>query len=83
MPEGALTHRTQTLLHNGSGAHAQTLASLPWAGPRLLESARAFVQASAVPLYDFDLAFNYWNWIYQFELYGHDHDARRLVWIQT
>lgn len=57
--------------------HADTIAQTPWAGGTLLETARAYVGASAVPLYDFDLAFNYWNWIYQFGLYGQNH---ALAW---
>ena len=53
--------------------HAETLASAEWADAVLLETAQAALQAAPVPYYDFDLAFNYWNWIYQFGLYGHDH----------
>ncbi len=57
--------------------HAQTLAALSWAGAVLLATAKAEVAAARAPLFDFDLAFNYWNWLYQFALYGRGH---ALAW---
>ncbi len=50
--------------------HAQTLASVPWAGQVLLATAKAEVATTRESLFDFDLAFNYWNWVYQIALYG-------------
>ena len=57
--------------------HSATLASLPWASKILMETARGHIATASTRLYDFDLAFNYWNWIYQFALYGEDYD---LAW---
>ena len=57
--------------------HAATVGQFPWAGEILLETARRHVMANDVPLYDFDLTFNYWNWLYQFGLYGRDY---ALAW---
>ena len=53
--------------------HSQTLAQTPWAGQTLLDQAKSALAQADGPLYDFDLAFNYWNWIYQFALYGQAH----------
>ncbi|MGB0785980.1 MAG: hypothetical protein ACPGRH_07470 [Alphaproteobacteria bacterium] len=50
--------------------HAETLNNLSWAPKALFDAALAEIKLSIEPLYDFDLAFNYWNWIYQFALYG-------------
>ncbi len=59
--------------------HAGTIAGKPWAAETLLTTARSHVGVSQVPLYDFDLAFNYWNWLYQFALYDREHV---LAWDQ-
>lgn len=67
------THRRilKAFAHNRE--HAQTLATTPWAAAALLKTAQEAIQGTLEPIYDFDLAFNYWNWIYQFSLYGQDH----------
>lgn len=59
------------------GEHRATLAANPWAQTTVLETARAAIAATNAPLYDFDLAYNYWNWLYQVALYGQDH---ALAW---
>ena len=57
--------------------HADTLGSKPWVPETLLANARVQLAANRVPFYDFDLAFNYWYWLYQFALYDRD---QVLVW---
>lgn len=66
--EAVHTHLCQAFAQDPE--HAATFANLPWVPEVLLDQARGPVATSPVPLYDFDLAFNYWNWLYQFALYG-------------
>ena len=67
------THASLFAAYANHPEHAETIARLPWASSTLLETARPHVAQAGAPLYDFDLAFNYWNWLYQFALYGEEH----------